>query len=220
MAITLSTGVSVQIAKTYAAAKPVTAASNSAPGANCVLTLDNATSAIAVGKFVEVSSGWGLLDKRLARVSVSTGTAITLEGIDTSNTSKYPALAGVGSVREVTAWTGLSQIKGLSASGGDMQYANITAIDDVVAKQVPTIRNAVSMNIDCYDDPSLPWYADVAAASDARSPYGLLMAFPNGSKLIANAYWSLQRVPSVTINEAMTSQISLSYAAEPVRYAS
>lgn len=220
MAITLSTGVAVKIAKTYGNSKAVTAASNSAQGGSCVLTLDNSTSAIAVGKYVEVNSGWGLLDKRVVRVSVSSATQITLEGIDTNSTTKYPALAGVGSVREVTAWSGLSQIKGLSASGGDMQYANITAIDDVVSKQIPTIRNAVSMNIDCYDDPGLAWYSDVANASDARAPYGLLMEFPNGSKLVANAYWSLQRVPSVTINEAMTSQISLSYAAEPVRYTS
>ena len=217
MAITLSTGVSMQVAKTYAVSIAVSTLTNAS---TAVATTASAHS-IAVGEFFEITSCWGLLDKRVVRAGAgTTGSTLYLEGINTTDTSKYPAGTGIGSIRKISAWTALSQVKGLSASGGDMQFANVTAIDDVVAKHVPTIRNAVSMNIDVYDDPTLTWYADVSAASDARSPYGLLMAFPNGSKLVANAYWSLQRVPSVTINEAMTSQISLSYAAEPVRYAS
>jgi hypothetical protein len=47
----------------------------------------------------------------------------------------------------------------------------------------------------------------------------MLLAFPNGSKTVANAYWSLMRVPTMAQNEALMTQISLSYAAEPVRYA-
>ena len=54
--------------------------------------------------------------------------------INTTDTSKYPAGTGIGSIRKISAWTALSQVKGLSASGGDMQFANVTAIDDVVAK--------------------------------------------------------------------------------------
>lgn len=218
MAITLSTGVSLQIAKTYAANLTFTAASNAT---DCALTVSGST--IVAGDYVEITSSWGRLDKRIARAKTGTSaTSLILEGVDTSNTTLYPAGGGATSayVRKISAWTALSQVKGLSASGGDMQFANITAMDDVVSKQVPTIRNAVSMNVECYDDPTLAWYADVGTASDSRNPYALLMAFPNGSKLVANAYWSLQRVPVVAVNEAMTTQISLSYAAEPQRYAS
>ena len=213
--ITLSTGVALAIAKTYSTSSNVTAITNAAEAVATVA----AGHGITVGDYIEVSSGWDLLDKRILRVKTVVTNDITLEGLNTADTTKYPSGTGVGTVRRITAWTNLSQVKGLSASGGDMQFANITSISDTVSKQIPTIRNAVSMNIDVYDDPTLPWYADVSLASDARAPYGLRMSFPNGSKLVANAYWSLQRVPSVTINEAMTSQISLSYAAEPMRYA-
>ena len=93
-------------------------------------------------------------------------------------------------------------------------------MSDVVERQIPTTRAAVNMTIDVFDDPTLPWYADVSAADAARTPYGLLMSFPNGSKLAANAYWSLMKIPTMAQNEALTSQITLSYAAEPTRYAS
>ena len=51
-----------------------------------------------------------------------------------------------------------------------------------------------------------------------RAAHGTLLAFPNGSKLVANAYWSLMRVPTMATNEALMTKIDLSYAAEPVRY--
>jgi hypothetical protein len=44
------------------------------------------------------------------------------------------------------------------------------------------------------------------------------MSFPNGSKLVANAYWSLQRTPSFQSNDSLKSQITLTYSAEAVRY--
>ena len=217
MAITLSTGAAVSIAKTYGASINTSTVTNAA---NAVVTTASAHS-FAVGDYIEVTSGWGLLDKRVVRcMTGTTGSTIVLEGMDTTDTVKYPAGTGIGSVRKITAWSALSQIKGMSASGGSQNFADITSITDTVQRQVPTTRSAITMTIDAFDDPTLSWYADVTAADNARSPYGLLMAFPNGSKLCANAYWSLMRVPTMATNEALMTQISLSYAAEPVRYTS
>lgn len=216
MAITLTTGSTLSVAKTYAAPLNFTAASNAA---NCALTVVGST--IVAGDYVEVNSGWGLLDKRLVRAGAGTSaTSIVLEGIDTTDTTKYPAGAGVGSVRKVSAWSQITQVRSISASGGQQQYADVTSIVDVVTRQIPTVRGAVEMTVDVFDDPSLAWYADVIKADEARTPYGMILAFPNGSKTVANAYWSLMRVPTMAQNEALMTQISLSYAAEPVRYAS
>lgn len=216
MAITLSTGAILQVAKTYASSLSFSAISN-ATDAVCTVT----GSTIVAGDYVEVTSGWGLLDKRVVRAKTGTSaTSLILEGVDTSDTSKYPATTGAGSVRKISAWTDLSQVKSVSASGGTQNYADITSIVDVVERKIPTTRSAIDMTIDCYDDPTLGWYADVSVADAARTPYGLVMKFPNGSKLAANAYWSLLKVPTMAVNEALMTQISLSYAAEPVRYTS
>lgn len=215
--ITLSTGSTISVAKTYAVSVSVTAATNAA---SCQLTTGT-THSLVVGDYVEISSGWGLIDQRLARCAAgTTGTTVVLEGINTTDTVKFPSGAGIGSIRKITAWTQITQVKTMSASGGEQQFADITSLTDTVARQMPTIRGAVSMTVDVYDDPTLAWYADVVVADEARKPYGLLMAFPNGSKLVANAYWSLLRVPTMAQNEALMTQLTLSYAAEPVRYAS
>lgn len=220
MPITLSTGATIAIAKAYlpalgSAATATTALSNAS---ECVVT---ATHSLAAGDYVVMASGWGLLDQRVARVkSVSGGTSFVLEGVDTSDTSKYPATTGVGTFRKINTWSTLSQVKGISASGGAQQFADITSISDTVIRQIPTVKDAVNMTVDVFDDPTLTWYADVIAADTARSPYALLMTFPNGSKLVANAYWSVMKVPTMETNQALMTQISLSYAAEPVRYSS
>ena len=219
MSITLSTGATVSIAKTYVpaynvAGTTVTQITNANPA------VASATNTLSAGDYVLISSAWGLLDQRVVRVSAATGSTFTLEGIDTTDTTKYPggATGGAGTFKKITAWSALSQIKGVSASGGAQQFADITAITDTVKRQIPTIKDAVNMTIDVFDDPTLTWYADVVVADTARSPYGLLMSFPNGSKLVANAYWSLMKVPTMATNEALMSKIDLSYAAEPVRY--
>lgn len=216
MAVTLSTGTNVKIAKSYSSPVSITTATNAT---SCTLTTASAHT-YSIGDYVEVLSGWGLLDQRVVRcASGTTGSTVVLEGINTVDTSKYPAGTGVGSVRKISTWTAISQVKSLSASGGEVQFTDVSTIQDVVARQMPTIRSAVNMTVDVYDDPSLNWYADVVAADEARKPYGLLMEFSNGSRLAANAYWSLLRVPTMAQNEALMSQLTLSYASEPVRYA-
>lgn len=219
MSITLTTGSTMSIAKTYSpalgsAGTTITAISNASPASV------TATHSLSIGDYVLISSSWGLLDQRVCRVQGVTGTtAFTLEGVDTSDTTKYPATTGVpATFRKITAWSQLSQVKGVSASGGAQQFADITSITDTVKRQIPTIKDAVAMTIDVYDDPTLSWYSDVSAADDARSPYALKMDFANGSKLVANAYWSILDVPTMAQNEALMTQISLSYAAEPIRY--
>lgn len=214
MSIGLSTGTILAIASTYGTSVTMSAISNAT---EAVATLA-AGHGCVVGDYLEVSSGWGRLDKRIVRVKTVATNDVTLEAINTTSTTVYPAGSGTGSIRRITAWTNMSQIADLATSGGDQQFEDITALDDVIGKQIPTIRSPVTMNITVFDDPTLAWYAAIQAADDSRTPYGMRMSLPNGSKLIANAYWGLQRVPSVAINKALRTQVSLSYAAEPVRY--
>lgn len=218
MAKTLSTGLVVAIAGTYGAAKTFSSITN----ASEAVASFAADPSLAVGDYMEVTSGWGHLHDRIVRVAAVSGAGpylVTFKGVDTSNTTKYPTGSGAGSVREITSWVNLSQVKSISTSGGDQQFADVTAIDDVVTKQMPTVRSAVAMTLEVFDDPALSWYSTVRDASDSSTPRAMLMSPPNGSKIAANAYWSLSEVPNIAQREAMTTSISLSYAAVPTRYA-
>jgi hypothetical protein len=144
---------------------------------------------------------------------------VTLEGIATTDTTKYPAGSGTGSIRRITAWDAMSQVKNLSRSGGEQKWADATALEDVVETQMPTTRGAISMSIDVFDDPTLAWYSSVQTASDAGTPYAFRIALKSGAKVVANAYWSLMDVPDIQRDQILTTNIALSFAAKPKRYA-
>lgn len=217
MAFTLSTGLSVSIASAYDTAITITAASNAAP---CQLT-SSAAHGLSVGDYIEVSSGWDLLDGRVVRCTTgTTGTTIVLESVDTSNTGKYPATIGTGSARKITTWAQLSQLKSISSSGGTQNFADITTLSNQVERKMPTNVSAVDMTIEVFDDPSLAWYATVTGAFESAKPRAFLVQFKNGSKLCGNAYLGMNKVPSIATNAALTTSITMSHAAEAVRYAS
>ena len=223
MSFTLSTGSTISVARQYGAAITVSAAANSvSAGATATTTLTTSSAhSLVKDDWVEITSGWGRLNNRIARCTTgTTASTIVLENIDTFDTSKYPAGSGAGSVRKITSWTALSQIKSISSSGGEQQFADATSLDDTSERKVPTKKSAVTMSLEVFDDPTLPWYADVQVASDSVKPYGLLIAAANGSKTVANAYWSLGDVPNITKDEVMTTKLDLTYVAKPTRYAS
>lgn len=216
MAVTLTTGTQVLIASTYGSSVNMTAISNASAA---VATLSGGHS-VVVGDYLEVTSGWDRLTQRIVRVSAVATNDVTFEGINTSSTTIYPAGTGTGTIRRITAWTTLSQIQSITSSGGDLQFADITSIADTVQKQIPTIRGAVNVAITYFDDETLSWVSAVNAANDARTPYAVRFNFPNGAKTVANAYWAKNTTPAINANAALTNQIGLTYAAEPVRYSS
>lgn len=215
MAITLSTGVALSIAVSYGSPVTMSAISNAA---EAVATIAGGHS-IAVGDYIEVTSGWDLLDGRVVRVKTVATNDITLEGVDTSNTTRFPSGSGTGSVREVTSWSSVTQLKSISGGGGTQNYADVSTLSNLTQRQVPTTRAAVTMDVEVFDDISQAWCAHVQSATDSATPYAVKMAFPNGAKMVGNAYWSLASVPGIAANEALTLGLSLSFSALPIRYA-
>jgi hypothetical protein len=215
MSVTKTPGTAFAIASTYGATKNMTAISNANPA---VATLEAAHGFI-VGDFIDLNlSGWDLANSRVFRVSAVATNDVTLEGFNTLDTAKYPAGTGTGTVREITAWTTLSQISPeFSVSGGDQNYADTTFVSNLIRTQIPTDRNPVTVTLPVFFDPTLAWYATVQAAANASALYGFRMIFPNGSRMLANAYWSIRGVPT-NQDGTLRDVIDLSFASQPTVY--
>ena len=215
MGITTAVGTQVAIASTYGSSVNMTAITNAAAA---VATLA-AGHGVVVGDFLEVNSGWDRLNGRIARVSNVSANDVTLEGIDTTSTSRYPAGTGTGTIRRITAWTTIGQItSNLSVSGGDQQFADVTTLTDAVQKQIPTTRTPVQVTLPLFYDPSLSWWATVRGVSEASSTAALRMVFANSSRLVANCYWSLRQVPTVE-DSTLRGEINVSLNSDPTVYA-
>ena len=95
------TGTNIFVASVFATALSFSAASNAT---ECVLTMAS-TTGLANGDFVEVSSGWGRLNLRAARIkNVVLNTSITLEGMDTTSTTFFPVGAGTKKEHQASSW--------------------------------------------------------------------------------------------------------------------
>lgn len=213
MAITLAIGTTASIASTYGAVKAMSAVSNANPA---VATLE-ASHGVIVGDIIHVTSGWDLLNNRVVRVSAVATNDVTLEGVDTSDTDLYPSGSGTGSVREVTAWTEITQItRNFNVSGGEQQYADISTLKNRDDQRLPTSRTAVDVTLPVYDDPALTWYGVVNSADAIET--GGRFVYPNGSRTLFSGFFTVGQVATVE-DSTLRNAVNVSFAARPIRYA-
>lgn len=138
------TGTTIAVASVFASSLPFTAASNAA---ETVLTMAS-TAGLANGDIVEVTSGWGRLNKRAARVkNLSANVSITLEAMDTTNTNFFPSGSGAGSVRKVTTFQTIASVTAISSSGGDPIQVDYKYLDSDVRYSINDGFNASSYTL-------------------------------------------------------------------------
>lgn len=216
MSASLPNGAVLSVATTYGAAIPFNALTNAAPPVAAA-----AAHGLTNGAILEVTSSWLGLDQRPARVIGSTTDAFNLEGHDTTDTTQYPAGAGLGSVREVLTWTAVSQVMEMSPSGGQQNYVNWNYMEDGNAPEraKPTNKSAKTQSIKLADDPAQAWNAVLKAADLSGTPRIFRLAHPSGWYIYYNYFIGFDDDPTMSFNNIMQVALDLSSAGRFVRYA-
>lgn len=215
-AVNLPNGSTISLASTYGADKTLSALSNANPG---VATLE-ASHGVIVGDILVVTSGWAKLNGRVARASVVATNDVSLEGMNTTSTTSYPSGSGTGTVKEVTAWQQITQILETNSSGGEQQFHTYSFLEDDNEHQIPTVKSPVAYKFKIADDATLAHYSVLDAADLGRLPQAVRLVLPSGSVLYWNAYITLSRIPTLTKNELMALEVTMSLVADPTRYTS
>lgn len=212
MPFQMPNGGTLEIAAEYETAIPITAISNSNPA---IAEVDQN---LEDGTIIAVTSGWTRLNDRAVRVAASQAGEFALEGIDTRNVQAYPAGSGIGSVRAVSAFTEISQITELNASGGDQQFLSFGFLADDDDRQMPTTKNPITLAITVADDPDLPYVAICEAADEDKKVRVLRLNLPGGLIMLYSGYVSITSTPTLSRNALMTRVISVALAGRPMRY--
>jgi hypothetical protein len=215
MAFQLPNNISYAVASAYAASINVSAATNAT---ECVLT--TATNTLAIGDFVEFTSGWSKATGRVFRVKAPTSTSATLEGFDTSDTVQFPAGAGTGSVRKITTWQSIVQVVGCDVSGGDAKYATVNLMDSDTEINLPDGFSATTYNLSIADDPAQAHNAVLRTASNSAKVAALKMVLPSGAILLYSGYVSFNENPSMSKGQVMAVKAGFAVTGKVVRYAS
>jgi hypothetical protein len=213
MSVSLPNGALISIANGYLASLNVTAITNANPA------VATATAhGYAAGDFVEITSGWSRLTNKVIKVGAVTANTFELLGVDSTLVSIYPAAGGGGSARTVIGYTQLSQILSSSSSGGEQQFLEYQFLESDAQKRIPTFKSAAGLTFSIADDASQPGYLVAVVANDDRLPRAVKASLPGGSVISYNAYVSVNKTPSLTVNEIMAVECTMSLLAEPVRY--
>ena len=108
------TGSTFYIASAYGSAKTVTIVTNAT---EAVVTA--VAHGFSNGDVVEMTSGWGRLNKRHFEIESVLTDSFVLSGEDTTNTTFYPVGTGIGSVRKASTFTQITSVMNPQSSGGD-----------------------------------------------------------------------------------------------------
>lgn len=213
MGYKIPNGGTFQHAATYAAALAFTAISNAS---EAVATVVGGT--IAAGDIVLLSSGWSKLDNKVVRVKAATATAITLEGVDTTDTQIYPVLSGIGTMKKILTWVQIPQVTDLAFSGGEQNYLDVVFLENDQGKQIPTDKSAASMVLTIADDPAQPFNGVLMKADAGKQVEAARLNLPGNDTLLYGAYTSFSKQPAVSRNNLLTRTVNLALQSEPTRY--
>jgi hypothetical protein len=213
MAVSLPNGALISIANGYGTAVTISGLSNASTA------VATATAhGFLTGDFVEITSGWSRLTNKVVKVGVVATNTFELVGVDSTLTSIYPAGAGTGTARKVTGYTQLAQILTSSSNGGEQQFLEYQFLEADAQKRIPTFKSAAGLAFSVADDITQPGFILASVANDDRLPRAVKATLPSGSVISYNAYVSVNKTPSMTVNELMAVECTMSLLAEPMRY--
>lgn len=217
MAVKYSTGSTYSIAQTYGATLTVSAASNAA---ECVLTLTDA-STIAVNDIVEfTNSGWERAAGRIFRVKAKSTNDITLEGFDTSNATNFPAAGGAGTLREITAWSTISQVTGVTPQPPSNEFEDISTVANAIITEVPIAQRLGGVDLEVLYDAQAGFLAYLRSAANNIAQTALRIVLADGSRFLCNGYWTYSEVPNIPTRGAIKNSISFRHSVIPTAYLS
>ena len=214
MSVKLSNGALIAIASGYGPSKAMSAVTNAAIA---MATLE-ASHLVAPGDYFEITSGWSRMTDRPAKAGTVTVNDVQLLGFNTLLTTIYPAGAGAGSIREISGWTQLGQVMKTGSEGGEQQFVTWQFLESDRESRMPTNKTAAGLTLTIADDDSLAGYILAAAANDDRLPRTVKVSLPSGDEILFIAYITLNKIPSMDVNQIMSCQVTFSMLNEVVRY--
>lgn len=210
------TGTTFYVASTFGSSKNTTVATNAA---ETVLT--STAHGYSNGDVLEVTSGWGRINRRAFRIKSVTTDTFVLEGMDTTNTTFFPAGAGIGSVRKVTAWQQVVSVIGVTTAGGDPKQVEYNFLDSDVAYSINDGFSATSITLELdADSISTPGYALLRTYTEVQTDTCLRINKRNGGVTYQPATCALNEVEQMQGGQINRVRCAFNGNNRAVRYAS
>ncbi|MBP8293133.1 MAG: hypothetical protein KAX65_10185 [Caldilineaceae bacterium] len=208
------TGTLFSVATVLSSAITVTAISNAAD-AVCTATGHGLTT----GDVVQITSGWGRLNKRFFEVETVDANSFKLTNGDTSSTSFFPPGSGAGSAKEVTTWAQLSKVMNPATSGGEPKTVTYKFLESDVEYSINDGFTASSMTLEFDDDDTTAGYTALRGLTDTQSDTCIKQLMRSGSRVYLPCTLALNDIPQLQEGQINRIRAQFNGNARHTRYA-
>jgi len=213
MAYSLPEGSSQQFSNTLAAAKTITAITNANPAvATCT------AHGYTTGDEIMLSSGWEDANDSVYKIESVDSNSFKILGLDSTNTSFFPAGSGGGSAQKLSSWTAIPQVLTISASGGDARFTDVTPLAKRNGIRIPTGFNATSVTLSLGFDATTPAYKTMVGISRSLSKVAFKQVLSGGSVQYGWGYLTVSEFPKLNNNQVNTVDAALTFLGRTMSY--
>lgn len=213
MAYSLPEGSSQQFSNTLAGSKTITAITNANPAvATCT------AHGYTTGDEIMLSSGWEDATDSVYKIESVDANSFKILGLDTTNTSFFPAGSGGGSAQKLSAWTAIPQVLTISASGGDARFTDVTPLAKRNGIRIPTGFNATSITLSLGFDATTPAYKTMVGISRSLSKVAFKQVLSGGSVQYGYGYLTVSEFPKLNNNQVNTVDAALTFLGRTMSY--
>jgi len=212
----LPTGTIISIATVFAAAKTVTAISNAAEG-----VVSCTAHGYSAGDIIEITSGWGRLNKRAFKVKTILTDSFALDGASTVSTEFFPVGSSAGTVRKVSTWQQVSKVMNPTSSGGEPKPVPVKYLESDVefTKNDGFTATQEGFDIDA-DEIGQAGYEALRSLSDVQTDTIMKKTLKSGSIILTPCTVALNENVQMSDGKINTCKVAISGNNRITRYAS
>lgn len=208
------TGTIFSVATAFATPKTISAISNAVEG-----SVSSTAHGYLAGDIVQLFSGWGRLDRRVARVKSATADAFVLEGINTTNLELFPAGSGGGTVRKVSTFQQINKILNPNNSGGEPKNVTVKFIESDVEENISDGFTAITESFDIdADEFGKASYSALVALSEVQTDTVLKKTMKSGSMIFTPCKVAFNENVKMADGSIMTNGVSINGNGRITRY--
>lgn len=212
MAFNFPEGSRFQFATTFAAAKTISALSNANPA-----VATSTSHGYTTDDEILLTSGWEDANGSIYKVTTIDANSFSIQGLNTTSTTLFPAGTGIGSAQEVSSFTDIPQVLTISSGGGDARYTDVQLLASRNAIKIPTGFNATTTTLTLAHDPSLAAYQAMIDISRTNELVGFKVIGSGGTEY-GYGYMSVSEMPTRSANQVNSVSVAISYLGRAITY--
>jgi hypothetical protein len=213
MALYFPEGSIQNFSQTFASAKTITALTNANPA-----VATSVAHGYNTGDEILLTSGWEDATDTVYRITVLTADTFSIQGLDTTNTSFYPAGTGTGTAQKISGWTSIPQVLTISGSGGDARFTDVQLLSKRNAIRVPTGFNATSITLTLAHDAGNANYQTMLGISRNLSKVAFKQVISGGAVTYGYGYLSVSEMPTLNSNQVNQVNAAMTVLGRSISY--